>query len=79
MFVSRKLARVLRGSEALEVAASPGKSLFGKALSCAVSVLKAGRVQDGAATSCVRREISVFIGYEPVGNRFVTFLFECKF
>ena len=68
---------MLRGSK---VAASPGKSLFGKALSCAVSVLKAGRVQDGAATSCVRREIS-FIGYERafLGNRFVTFLFECKF
>ena len=36
------------------MAASPGKSLFGRALSCAVSVVKAGRVQDGAATSCVR-------------------------
>ena len=69
---------MLRGSK---VAASPGKSLFGKALSCAVSVLKAGRVQDGAATSCVRREISVFIGYERafLGNQFVTFLFECTF
>ena len=37
---------------------------FGKALSCAVSVVKAGHVQDGAATSCVEREISVFSSYE---------------
>ena len=41
------------------MAASPGKSLFGKALLCAVSVIKAGHVQDRAATSCVEREISV--------------------
>ena len=27
-----------------EVAASPGKSLFGRALPCAVSVVKAGQV-----------------------------------
>ena len=40
------------------VAASPGDSLFAKALMCAVSVV---RVQDGAATSCVRREISVSV------------------
>ena len=38
-----------------EVAASPGKALFGKALLCAVSVVKAGHVQDGAGTSCVKR------------------------
>ena len=43
-----------------EMAASPCKSLFGKALLCAVSVLK-GNVQDKAATSCVQREISVFM------------------
>ena len=46
------------------MAASPVKFLFGKALSCAVSDVKAGHVQDGAATSCVQREISVFYGYE---------------
>ena len=39
--------------------ASPGNLLFGKASSCAVSVVKAGHVQDGPATSCVQREISV--------------------
>ena len=64
------------------MAASPGKSLFGKALSCAVSVVKAGHVQDGATTSCVQREIiSLLYGYEwaLLANRFVTFLFECKF
>ena len=43
------------------MAASRGKSLFGKALSCAVSVVKAGHVQDGAATSCVQREIPVSV------------------
>ena len=60
------------------MAASPGKLLFGKALLCAVSVVKAGHVQDGAATSRVQREISVFYGYERafLANRFVTFLFE---
>ena len=56
------------------MAASPGKSLFGKALSCAVSVVKAGHIQDGAAISCVQREIMALLA-----NRFVTFLFECKF
>ena len=44
-----------------EVAASPGKSLFGKALSCAVSVVKASHIQDGATTSCVQRQRSVFM------------------
>ena len=63
------------------MAASPGKMLFGKALSCVVSVVKASHVQDGATTSCVQREISVFHGYEWafLANQFVTFLFECKF
>ena len=46
------------------MAACPGKLLFVKALSCAVSVVKAGHVQAGAATSCVQREISVFYSYE---------------
>ena len=44
-----------------DVAASPGKLPFGKALSCAVSVVKAGHVQNGAATSFLRREVSVFV------------------
>ena len=39
-----------------EVDASPGKSLSG-----AVSVVKAGQVQDGATTSCVQRQRSVFM------------------
>ena len=59
-----------------EVAASLGKSLFSKALYCAVSVVKAGHVQDGAAASSLQREIS---GTGLLANRFVTFLFECKF
>ena len=62
------------------MAASPGKSLFGKTLSCAVSVVKAGHVQDGAATSCVQREISVlWLRTGLLANRFVTFLFEYTF
>ena len=36
-------------------------SLFAEALLCAISVVKADHAQDGAATSCVRREISVFV------------------
>ena len=42
--------------------ASPGKSLFGEALSCAVSLVKAGHVHDGAATSCVQREVRLRTG-----------------
>ena len=38
-----------------------GDSPFAEALSCAISVVKADHVQDGATTSCVRREISVFV------------------
>ena len=37
-----------------EVAASLGKSQFGKVLSCTVSVVKASYVQDGASTNCVK-------------------------
>ena len=36
-------------------------SLFGKALLCAVSVVMVSHVQDGVATSCVQREVSVFM------------------
>ena len=61
------------------MAASPGKSLFGKALSCAISVVKAGYVQDGAATSCVQREIPVSVLATNGPFWFVTFLFESKF
>ena len=63
------------------MAASPGKLLFGKALPCTVSVVKTSHVQDGAATSCVQREITVFYSYKRdfMANPFVTFLFECKF
>ena len=35
--------------------------LVNKALLCAVSVIKAGHVQDGATTSSIQREISVFM------------------
>ena len=45
------------------MAASPVKSLLGKTISCAVSVVEAGHVQDRAATSCVQREISVFMAF----------------
>ena len=59
------------------VAASPGDSLFAKALSCIISVVKADRVQDGAATS----RNKCFCGYQRAfsANRFVTFLLDCKF
>ena len=54
------------------VTAAPGNSLLAKAVSCAVSVVKADRVQSGAATSHVRWEISI-------SERFVTFLLDCTF
>ena len=55
--------------------------LVNKALLCAVSVIKASDVQDGATTSSIQREIKCVYGYkwEFLANRFVTFLFECKF
>ena len=43
------------------MAASPGGLLFSKALLCAVSVVKGDRIQGGAATSHVQREISVSV------------------
>ena len=43
------------------VAASPDDLLFAKVLLCVVSVVKAGHVQDGAPTSHVQREISIFM------------------
>ena len=36
-------------------------SLLGKAVSCAFSVVKADRVQSGAATNCVQREINMSV------------------
>ena len=39
-----------RGSGS-EVAVFPGNSLFAKALSCAISVVKANHVRDGATTN----------------------------
>ena len=36
-------------------------SLRGKAVSCAVSVVKADRVQGGAATNRVRRERNIYV------------------
>ena len=60
------------------VSVAPGNSLLAKAVSCAVSVVKADHVQGGAATSHVRREIS--ISERPfLVNRFVTFLLDCTF
>ena len=50
-----------------KVAASPVKPLFGRALLCATSVVKASHVQDGAGTSCVRREMVKSICYLSVG------------
>ena len=44
-----------------ELAASLGNLLFAKTLSCAISVVKIDHVQDGAATSHVRREISIAV------------------
>ena len=54
-------------------------TLLGKTLLCAVSVVKAGHVQDRAATSCVQREISVLVWVQPfLANRFVTLLVSYK-
>ena len=43
------------------VTTAPGDSLLAKAVSCAISVVKADRVQGGAATNHVRREISISV------------------
>ena len=43
------------------VAAAPGYLLLAKAVSCAVSVIKADCVQGRAATNRVQREISVSV------------------
>ena len=43
------------------MAASLGYMMFAKASSCAVSVVKADRIQDGAATNHVRRELRVSV------------------
>ena len=43
------------------VAAAPGYLLLAKAVSCAVSVVKADLVQGGAVTNHVRRKISVSV------------------
>jgi len=40
-------------------------SLLGKAVSCAISVVKADRVQGRAATNRVQREISISVLVEP--------------
>ena len=58
---------------------TPGNSLLAKAVSCAVSVVKADRVQGGAVTSHVRREISIQSERPFLVNRFVTFLLDCTF
>ena len=43
------------------VAAALGDSLLAKAVSCTVSVVKANRVQGGATTNRVRREVSISV------------------
>ena len=43
------------------MAASPDDSLLAKALLCAISVAKADRIQNNAATCRVRREINVSV------------------
>lgn len=55
--------------------------VFAKASLHLVSVVMTGHVQDGAATSRVRREISVFIATNRPANGIVTVtvLFEWKF
>ena len=40
------------------MSATLGDLLLAKAVSCAISVVKANHVQGGAATNCVRREVS---------------------
>ena len=43
------------------MAASPDDLLLAKALLCAISVVKADRIQNNAATCCVQREINVSV------------------
>ena len=43
------------------MSATLGDSLLAKALSYAISVVKANRVQGGAATNRVRREVSISV------------------
>ena len=43
------------------MSATLGDSLLAKAVSCGISVLKANRVQGGAAINCVRREVSISV------------------
>ena len=43
------------------MAAALGDPLLAKAVSCAVSVVKADRVPGGAATNRVRREVSISV------------------
>ena len=51
---------------------------FTRGVSCAIAVVKANRVQGGATTNHVRREISISA---PTYNPFLvnTFLFDCMF
>ena len=46
------------------VAAASGYSLLPKAVSCAVSVVKADHVQGRATTNHVQREISISVAYQ---------------
>ena len=50
------------------VAAALGCLLLAKAVSCAVSVVKADRVQGGAATNRVRRDTSVSVATRMATN-----------
>ena len=57
-----------------EMATSSGNSLFAKALSCAVSVVKANHIQDGAATNCAQRDISVFMATTGLFGKSICYL-----
>ena len=46
------------------MAAASGYSLLPKAVSCAVSVVKADHVQGRATTNHVQREISISVAYQ---------------
>ena len=46
------------------MAASSGDLLFAKALLCAIFVVKCDRVQGGATTSRVQREVSVSVAID---------------
>ena len=58
--------------------AAPGDLLLAKPVPCTISVVKANRVQGGAATNCVRREICISVSI-PMALFGKSFLSDCTF